>query len=153
MYYGGSESEWKEITISKFNDSLPNAMIHYNSTMPSEATPTPKPTPTQNPAPTQKPTPIPTAKPTADPSAPSVEITEVWNGFVKAKVNNCDDNDAQVILAVYNKNGTLIEMQQYYNFGEMTFYSANLQNVNIKVMLWSNTDSIKPLAESVEMSL
>ncbi len=70
-----------------------------------------------------------------------------------AKVNNCDDTDAQVILAVYNKNGTLIEMQQYYNFGEMIFYSDYLQNTNIKIMLWSDTDSIKPLAEIAEMSL
>ena len=111
------------------------------------ATPTPKPTPTQ------KPTPIPTAKPTADPSAPSVEITEVSDYIVTAKVNNCNDFDAQVILAVYNKNGALIEMQKYYNFGDVTFFSANLQNANIKVMLWSGTDNIKPLAETAEMSL
>ncbi len=158
IYYGGNKSEWQAIEINKYdfgNDSLLNAAIHYNSAMPSEATPTSKPTPTQKPTPipTQKPTPIPEAKPTADPNAPSVEITEVSDYIVTVKVNNCDDFDAQVILAVYNKNGALIEMQNYYNFGDVTFFSANLQNANIKVMLWSDTDSIKPLAESVEISL
>ncbi len=147
IYYGGNKSEWQAIEINSNNDSLLNAAIHYNSTMPGGATPTPKPTPTQKPAPT------PTTKPTADPNTPSVEIIEVRNGFVTAKVNNCDDTDAQVILAVYNKNGALIEMQKYYNFGDVTFFSANLQNANIKVMLWSNTDNIKPLAETAEMSL
>ena len=58
-----------------------------------------------------------------------------------------------MILAVYNKNGALIDMREYYNFGEMTFYSENLQNADIKVMLWSDTDSMKPLAEPAEMSL
>ena len=145
IYYSGTKQEWKNINIGKWNDPLFNATIHYNSTMPSEATPTP--------IPTQKPTPIPTVKPTADPNAPSVEITEVSDYIVTAKVNNCNDFDAQVILAVYNKNGALIEMQNYYNFGDVTFFSANLQNANIKVMLWSGTDSIKPLAETAEMSL
>ena len=123
--------------------------------MPSEATPTPtpKPTSTQKPTPTQTPTPIPTVKPTVDPTAPSVEITEVSDGFLTAKVSNCDDLFAQVILAVYNKNGVLIDMRQSYNFGEVYLFSNYLQNANIKVMLWSDTDSIKPLAETAEMSL
>ncbi len=73
--------------------------------------------------------------------------------IVTAKVNNCDDFDAQVILAVYNKNGALIEMQNYYNFGDVLFFSENLKNTNIKVMLWSDMDSMKPLAEPAEMSL
>ena len=155
IYYGGSKDEWNSINIMSGNDELLNATIHYNSPMPGGATPTPKPTPTQKPTPipTQRPTPIPTAKPTADPNAPSVEITEVSDYIVTAKVNNCNDFDAQVILAVYNKNGALIEMQKYYNFGDVTFFSANLQNANIKVMLWSGTDNIKPLAETAEMSL
>ena len=127
--------------------------------MPSEATPTPKPTPTptakptSTPKPTVTPTPVPTVKPTADPSAPPVEITEVWGEFVTVKVNNCDDPFAQVILAVYNKNGALIDMQQSYNFGEVIFLSENLQNADIKVMLWSDTDNMKPLAETAEMNL
>ncbi len=143
VYYGGSKEDWEKIHIASGNEKLLNATIHYNSPMPSEATPTPNPTVT----------PVPTVKPTADPSAPSVEITEVWDGFVTAKVNNCDDLFAQVILAVYNKNGALIEMQESYNFGEVIFLSENLQNVDIKVMLWSDTDSMKPLAETAEISL
>ena len=163
VYYEGSKNEWDLISIvyneGYYGDSssLLNANIHYNSPMPSEATPTPKPTPISTPTPTPKPTvtptSVPTAKPTADPSAPSVEITEVWGEFVTVKVNNCDDPFAQVILAVYNKNGALIDMQQSYNFGEVIFLSENLQNADIKVMLWSDTDNIKPLAEIAEMSL
>ncbi len=163
VYYEGSKSEWDLINIvySDEDDDSPllNANIHYNSPMPGEATPTPKPTPTPTqkptPTPTQKPTPtpVPTVKPTADPSAPSVEITEVWDDFVTAKVSNCDDLFAQVILAVYNKNGALVDMQQSYNFGEVYLFSDYLQNVDIKVMLWSDTDSMKPLAETAEMSL
>ncbi len=165
VYYKGSKSEWDLINIVYHeypyseDSSLLNATIHYNSPMPSEATPTPKPTPTPTvkptptPIPTSKPKPVPTVKPTADPSAPSVEITEVSDYFVTAKVNNCDDPFAQVILAVYNKNGALIDMQQSYNFGEVYLFSDYLQNADIKVMLWSDTDSMKPLAETTEMSL
>ncbi len=170
VYYEGTKQDWEKIEINMYegfdggdmyvsNKPLLNATIHYNSPMPGEVTPTPdptptpKPTPTQKPIPTQRPTSIPTAKPTADPNAPSVEITEVLDYIVTAKVNNCDDFDAQVILAVYNKNGALIEMQNYYNFGEVMFFSENLQNANIKVMLWSDMNGMKPLAEIAEMSL
>ena len=150
IYYLGTETEWEKIEIGDFdNDPLLNATIHYNSPMPSEATSTPKPTP----KPMVTATPIPTAKPTIDPNAPSVEITEVSDYLVAAKVNNYDDFEAQVILAVYNKNGALIEMQNYSAWDEVLFFSTNLQNTNIKVMLWSDMDSAKPLAETAEMSL
>ncbi len=167
VYYGGSKENWEKVTVDYGNDSLLNATIHYNSSMPGETKPTPTPTakptptptakptptPTQKPTPTQRPTPVPTAKPTADPNAPSIEITEVSDYLVTAKVNNYDDFEAQVILAVYNKNGALIEMQNYYAWDEVWFFSTNLQNTNIKVMLWSDMDSAKPLAEPAEMSL
>ena len=68
------------------------------------------------------------------------------------KVGNCDDAEARVILAIYNKNGALIEMQNN-NSGEATFLSENLRNANIKVMLWSGMDDIKPLAETAELNL
>ena len=44
VYYGGSESQWKQIAISSTNKSLTNATIHYNSAMPT--TPTEPTTPT-----------------------------------------------------------------------------------------------------------
>ena len=89
----------------------------------------------------------------ADPNAPSVEITSVLERFVNVKVNNCKNADAAVILAVYSKNGALIEMQKFAAWDNVTFYSENLKNVNIKVMLWSGFDTIKPLAGTAEMSL
>ncbi len=124
VYYEGSRQEWSIIDIDAGNEELLKAIIHCSDGDINNTY-----------------------------AVPSVEITEVGEDCVTAKVNNCDDTDAQIILAVYNKNGALIEMQQYYNFGEMTFYSANLKNSNIKVMLWSDLDSIKPLAETAEMSL
>ena len=146
VYYGGSKDQWNQINIVYDNECLTNANIHFNSVGPGEATPTPAPTPTQ------EPTPTPT--PTGDPNAPSVEIAEVSDYSVEVKVNNCDDTDAQVILAVYNKKGALIEMQNDHNSGEITFLSENLQNVDIKVMLWSGMDGIKPLAaEPAELNL
>lgn len=33
VYYSGAEAQWKAIEIGKYNDSLTNATIHYNSTM------------------------------------------------------------------------------------------------------------------------
>lgn len=35
VYYGGSETEWNELTINSGNDNLKNATIHFNSTGPS----------------------------------------------------------------------------------------------------------------------
>lgn len=34
IYYGGNENQWAQITISRNGNSLTNAAIHYNSTMP-----------------------------------------------------------------------------------------------------------------------
>lgn len=36
VYYGGTEAQWKAINISKGNDCLTAATIHYNSVMPSQ---------------------------------------------------------------------------------------------------------------------
>ncbi len=36
VYYGGSKSEWEQITIAANNDALYSAKIHYNSTGPDE---------------------------------------------------------------------------------------------------------------------
>ncbi len=35
VYYGGSQSDWENVEIDEYNDSLKNAVIHYNS-MPTE---------------------------------------------------------------------------------------------------------------------
>ncbi len=154
VYYAGSKTEWEQIVIENDNDALSNANIHFMGVDPKPTEkPTPTPTAKPTPIPTAKPTPVPTAKPTADPNAPSVEITEVSDYLVTAKVNNYDDFEAQVILAVYNKNGALIEMQNYSAWDEVWFFSTNLQNTNIKVMLWNDMDSMNPLAEPAEMSL
>ena len=36
VYYSGSEEQWKNILISKYNEPLTNATIHYNSSLPSQ---------------------------------------------------------------------------------------------------------------------
>ena len=43
VYYGGSESQWKQIEDYGMNDPLMNANIHYNSTGTGTPTPTPDP--------------------------------------------------------------------------------------------------------------
>ena len=151
FYLNSSSASLKSGTGSKLDPYSIEGGVETSPTPTQKPTPTPTQKPTSTPKPTL--TPLPTAKPTADPSAPSVEITEVLDYIVTAKVNNCDDFDAQVILAVYNKNGALIEMQNYYNTGDVMFLSENLQNADIKVMLWSDMNGIKPLAEPAEMSL
>ena len=39
VYYGGSESQWKQLYIDEYNDDLLNATIHYNSSGPDETNP------------------------------------------------------------------------------------------------------------------
>ncbi len=126
VYYAGSKTEWEQIVIENDNDALNNANIHFMGVDPA---------------------------PTAEPNAPSIEITGVSSNRVSAKIGNCKSKDAKVILAVYSKSGALIEMQETDIFDEVYFLSGNLNNTNIKVMLWSGTDSVKPLAETAEMSL
>lgn len=36
VYYGGSESDWRAITIGEYNEPLTSAIIHYNSSGPEE---------------------------------------------------------------------------------------------------------------------
>ena len=36
VYYSGSEEQWKNILIGKYNEPLTNATIHYNSSLPSQ---------------------------------------------------------------------------------------------------------------------
>ena len=36
MYYGGTEEQWKAISIQQYNTNLTSATIHYNSTMPQQ---------------------------------------------------------------------------------------------------------------------
>ena len=62
IYYGGSQSDWKNISIGEKNSDLEKAMIHYNSTVNDYRNdkPLPKPAP-DNPAPEDpKPNPNPT---------------------------------------------------------------------------------------------
>ena len=41
VYYGGTQAQWKAITVGIANDSLQNATIHYNSTGPTDQPTTP----------------------------------------------------------------------------------------------------------------
>ncbi len=129
------------------------------------ATPTPEPTATPTPEPTATPTPEPTATPTSEPTATptqeptvtptavSVEITEVSDGRITVKVKNCEDADAQVILALYNKSGALIDLHRrgVPVSGETVFFADAVKGTKIKVMLWSGFDGLEPLAECAEI--
>ena len=60
VYYGGSESQWEQITIGEDNEALTGANIHYNSAAPSAGT-TPEPSPEPTPAPSPDPDPAPSS--------------------------------------------------------------------------------------------
>ncbi len=85
--------------------------------------------------------------------SPHIQIYDCSYTFVNVKTQNCDSLQAEVILAVYEKNGTLRFMTSKPVAETVIFNDIDLSNSNIKVMLWSNMDSIKPLAEPAEMSL
>ena len=91
VYYGGSESQWKQIAISSTNKSLTNATIHYNSAMPT--TPTEPTTPTF--------TDVPAGEWYADPVAWAVEknITNGTSSATFSPSQNC--TQAQILTFLY----------------------------------------------------
>ena len=87
------------------------------------------------------------------PIEPMLFITNYTDTSVTIEAVNISDLRTTVVLAVYEKNGALRFMTTRPAAEAVGFNDIDLRNSKIKVMLWSDADSIKPLTEAAEMSL
>ncbi len=130
VYYAGSEQEWEKINIDTESMQGPNGEVSNDALL--NAT-------------------IHYNSPM--PGEPGILITSCTVNGANVDIINLDGISGTVVLAVYNKNGALRFMTAKSAADTVAFDNVDLADSNIKVMLWSDTDSIKPLTETAEMSL
>ena len=90
---------------------------------------------------------------TVMPGKPEIFICGCADTNLTVKCLNCDDLSATIVLAVCDKNGALRFMSEKKPAKTVVFDGVDLKDSDIKIMLWSDFDGIRPLADYVEMSL
>lgn len=129
VYYGGTKSEWENIKINGYNDSLLNANIHYNATMPEIYEPL-----------------------EVNVSHAVFQSSNKVKFTVSAKDEERADELSCITLfaAEYDCDGVLINVQKGVNSvvsGNSVTITADLpSSVNYKYMLW---DNLYPLMNTV----
>lgn len=141
IYYAGTAEEWKNINIGTTgNDSIGNAIIHYNSTSMPEPTPAPAPTPA--------------------PYIPLdcnvdyvVENNEITFTIEVKDAERADElNNIQLFKAIYNKNGQFTGVtfgtKSAVNDGKITITTEMPDTDSYKFFLWDG--HFAPLMEVID---
>lgn len=141
IYYAGTAEEWKNINIGTTgNDSIGNAIIHYNSTSMPEPTP----------APTPAPTPYIPLDCNVDYVVENNEIT--FTVEVKDTKRADELNNVQLFMAEYNEKGQLsniaIGERSNVNDGKITITAVMPDTDEYKFFLWDG--HLAPLMEVVD---
>ena len=126
VYYDGSKDEWKKIIIQHHNDSLYNINIHCLDGI------------------------------IIIPPPPYLNVTSIGSykdSSIIVEPSNISYEQGVIVLAIYEKNGMFRSILTKPIAERVTFENLDKSDFNIKVMLWDNLENMKPLAESVEMSL